>query len=126
MVDNFTLGKIEFEKFHDKNGEERFGQVIYVDSISCVYFWKKNYLSELKDDKRNFSFSKPLRDAVIIKGKQVCAYKNKKSFLKCFLKEDRKDLKMQMRQQRINPRKATDLEMQALMKYINQIYHHEE
>lgn len=126
MVDHFSLGYIEFGKFPDKNGEERFGQVVYRDRISCVYFWKKNYQSELKDGQRYFNFSGPLRDAVIIRGDQVCAYKNKTSFLKCFLKEDRKDLKMQMRQQRINPRKATDQQMQVLMKYVNQIQTHEE
>lgn len=126
VVDYFTLGYLVFRKFPDKNGLERFGQVVYQDRISCVYFWKKNYLSELEDGQRYYRFSEPVRDAVIIQGSQVEAYGNKRSFLKCFSKRYRKQIKVRMRAQRINPRKANVLEMQSLLKYINQLLDHED
>ncbi len=126
VVDQFTLGEVHFRKFSDKNGLKRFGQVVYLDRISCVYFWKKKYLSELKEEQKNYRFSGPLRDAVIISNGQVRAYKNKSSFLKCFGQGDRKKIKLFMREQLINPRKANDLEMQRLMKYINQLSGHED
>lgn len=126
VVDHFTLGKVHFRKFSDKNGLKRFGQVVYLDSISCVYFWKKKYLSELKDEQKNYRFSGPLRDAVIISNGQVRAYKNKSSFLKCFGQEDRKKIKLFMREELIKPRKANELEMQRLMKYINHLSAHED
>jgi len=126
VVDYFTLGYLHFKKFSGKDGLERFGQLVYLDSISCIYFWKKDYLSELEDGQRYYRFSGPVRDAVIISGAQIKAYGNKKSFLKCFQKRDRKKIKSRMREERINPRKANVLEMQSLLKYINQLQDHED
>jgi len=120
-IDYFNIGRAHFRKFPDKVGNERFGQAIFLDSISCVYFWKKNYQSEIKNGSKYYRFSKPAREAVIIRGGQVYGYKNKKSFLKCFLEKDRKAVKMQMKEHRIRLRKIGDMEMESLVKYINQL-----
>lgn len=120
-IDYFNLGRAHFRKFPDKAGIERFGQAIFLDNITCVYFWKKYYQSELKNGKKYYWFSKPVRESVIIRGGQVYGYKNKKSFLKCFLEKDRKTVKVQMKKHRIQLKKVSDMEMESLMKYINQL-----
>ena len=120
-IDYFNLGRAHFRKFPDKAGIERFGQAISLDNITCVYFWKKYYQSELKNGNKYYRFSKPVKEAVIIRDGQVFGYKNKKSFLKCFLEKDRKTVKMQMKEHRIQLKKVSDMDMELLMKYINQL-----
>ena len=120
-IDYFNIGRAHFRKFPDKLGNERFGQALSLDNISCVYFWKKHYQYELKNGRKYYRFSKPVKEAVIIRGGQVYGYNNKKSFLKCFLEKDRKTIKMQMKEHRIQLKKVSDMEMESLMKYINQL-----
>lgn len=120
-IDYFSIGKALFRKFRDKSGEERFGQAVYMDSISCVYFWKKNYISELKDDSKVTRFSKPIREAVIIRDGQTYGFKNKKSFLRCLPETDRKAVKAIMKELQLNPGNISDMQMEILMKNVNQI-----
>lgn len=120
-VEYFDIGSAHFRKFLDKDGNERFGQAISLDTISCVYFWKKFYKSEVKNGSKYYSFSKPEKEPVIMRGGQVYGYKNKSSFLKCFLEKDRKTIKMQMKEYRIKLKKVSDMEMKSLMKFINQL-----
>ncbi|TFH27755.1 MAG: hypothetical protein E4H10_02810 [Bacteroidia bacterium] len=125
-VDEFSIGSIPFKKFPDKSGKLRFGQVLYEGRIACVYFWKKTYAPTLNDGEMYYSFSKPVREAVIIFDGEASSFKNKKSFLQCFPKELRGPVKSQIKSQHIRIGKASDLEMQALMKFINQIPAYEE
>lgn len=120
-IDNFQIGSVPFKKFPDKNGKLRFGQVLYEGRISCVYFWKKTYLPEQKDGEIHYSFSKPIREAVTIVEGKSCSFKNNGTFLKCFPKELRGPVKSQIKSRHIRIRKASDLEMQMLMKIINEI-----
>ena len=125
-VDEFSIGHIPFKKFPDKNGTLRFGQVLHEGRITCVYFWKKTYVPEMKEGEMLYSFSKAIREAVIIREGESWSYKNNKSFLNCLPKELRGPVKSQIKSQRIRIRKASDLEIQGLMKYINQIPGYEE
>ena len=125
-IDEFSIGSIPFKKFPDKNGTLRFGQVLYEGRITCVYFWKKTYVTEMKDGEMYYSFSKPVREAVTILEGEACSFKNKSTFLNCFPKELRGPIKSQIKSRHIRIRKASDLEIQALMTYINQIPGYEE
>lgn len=125
-VDYFSIGSIPFKKFPDKYGKLRFGQVLYEGRITCVYFWKKTYVTELKEGEVYYSFSKPVREAVIILEGEACSFKNNKSFLNCFPQELRGPVKSQIKSRHIRIRKAGNLEVQALMQYINQIPGYEE
>jgi len=80
----------------------------------------------MKEGEMLYSFSNPIREAVIIREGETWNYKNNKSFLNCFPKELRGPVKSQIKSQRIRIRKASDLEIQGLMKYINQIPGYEE
>jgi len=118
-VEFFTLGQLLFRKYPDKQGKLRFGQVVFEGEYSCIYFWEKEYIPELEDGKRYFSFSKEDRDAVIIHGGKTNTFKNKGSFLKCFPKEDRGKIKSFLRKENLKVHKVSDLKMEQLMQTIN-------
>jgi len=125
-IDGFSIGSIPFKKFPDKNERLKFGQVVFEGRISCVYFWKKTYIPEQKDGTMSYSFSKPDREAVILLEGEACSFKNKHSLLACFPKELRGPVKSEIKSRRLRIGKASDLEMQMLMQYINQISGYEE
>jgi hypothetical protein len=119
-VDYFTMGELLFRKYPDKDGKMRFGQVIHEGEYTCIYFWEKDYIPELEDGKKYFSFSKANRDALIIRAGMATAFKSKGSFLKCFPKEERGPIKAFLREEGIRIQKATDPEMDYLMLTINE------
>lgn len=119
-VEFFTLGELLFRKYPDKDGTVRFGQEIHEGEYTCVYFWEKDYLPELKDGEKYFRFSEPDRDAVIIREGVATAFKSKGSFLKCFPKEERGPIKAFLREEGIRVQKASDPEMDYLMLSINE------
>lgn len=125
-VDGFTIGSIPFKKFPDKNGRLKFGQPVYEGRISCVYFWKKSYIPEQKDGTLFYKFSKPDREAVILLEGETCSFKNKHSLLACFPRELRGPVKSEIKSRHLRIGKASDLEMQMLIQYINQISGHEQ
>lgn len=120
-VDYFTLGKLLFKKFPDSDGELRFGQVIHEDVYSCIYFWDKMYMTELRDGKRYFSFSDQQRNAVIVRNGIALPYKNQKSFLKCFPREDRPVIKSFLKEEGIRVQRAGDPEMIFAIQHVNRL-----
>jgi len=115
----FTQGQLLFRKYPDKQGRLRFGQVIHEGEYSCIYFWKKDYIPELRDGERYLSFSEADWDAVIIREGKAMAFKDRGSFLKCFPKEDRGRIKSYLRTEGIKVQKASDWKMEQLMQTIN-------
>ena len=110
-----------FKIFKDNNGLERFGQVIFEGKANCVYFWDKKYLPDLHEGENHFLFSDPTREKVIVLNGQTTPYTGNRSFLKCFSGQSLPQIKEYLKENRIRVKKASDLEMQSLMEYINQL-----
>ncbi len=125
-LDYLVIGGCQFKKFSDENGSERFGQVIFEGNFGCVYFWEKEYSPNLHDGERHYQFSDPIRHPCIVIQEQFYPYSGKRSFLKCFPEQNQLQIKSYLKEKRIRIRKSTDLEMQSLMGYINQLSEHED
>lgn len=125
-LDYFIIGGNRFKKFPDENGFERFGQVIFEGVISCVYFWEKEYSLDLHKGENHYQFSDPIRHPYIVIQEQFYPYSGKRSFLKCFPGQNQLQIKTYLKEKRIRIRKSTNLEMQLLMGYINQLSEHED
>jgi len=119
-VDQFYIGQKLFRKYLDEDGRERFGQLIYESSVSCIYFWDKLYVADLQNGQKHYEFSDPIRNASIIIGGETTLYKSKKSFFKKFPKQQQALIKSYLREKGIKFKKVDDEEMRLLMKFINQ------
>jgi hypothetical protein len=120
-VDYFYVGGRLFMEFPDEDGNERFGQIIHEEDVSCIYFWQKNYDPDMQNGRKNYKFSDPFRNAAIIKEGGTRKYKGKGSFLKCFSKNQQAEIKGYLKGQRIKFKKAGDPEMKRLLEFINQL-----
>lgn len=119
-VDYFYIGKSLFREYPNEDGKVSFGQVIYEGDVSCIYFWHKKYDPDMQNGRKNYKFSKPYRNASIIKEGGTRRYKGKGSFLKCFPKNQQAEIKAYLKGQRIKFKKAGDSDMKRLLQFINQ------
>ncbi len=119
-VEQFDIEGQTFKKFKDQHGKVRFGQVVFEGTVSCVFFWKKEYTPELQNGQNTYSFSEPIREAVLIRDGLSCHFRNRRGFLNCFPAEKRAQVKAYMKEEHINIRKASPDEMRRLMKRINE------
>lgn len=119
-VDQFLLGDKLFMKYLNEDGQEQFAQLIYEGRVSCVYFWEKLYSPDLKNGEMHYKFSDPIRNAAIIRTGETRPFRSKKSFLKCFPKEQQAGIKSYLREKGVKFKKADDGQMKDLLEFINQ------
>ena len=86
----------------------------------CVFFWKKDYTTELQNGQKTYSFSEPIREAVLIREGLSCNFHNRRGFLNCFPREERTHVKAYLKEEHTKLRKAGSDEMKRLMKRINE------
>jgi hypothetical protein len=121
LLDQFILDDRLFKKYPQEGRAKRFGQVVYEGEISCFYFWKKRYSVDSKVGQNQYSFSDPIRQSYLMTDGQVILYKGKRSFLNCFPAQERVQIKVFMKKNRIRIRKESDADMRLLLEHINQI-----
>jgi hypothetical protein len=120
-LDYVLIGDRLFRQFPEDDGSPRFAQVINEGRYSCIYFWEKRYLPNLDAGGKSYYFSEPIRRSYVVEAGIVTPFNSKRSFLKCFPKQNKPAIKQKIKEQRIRFRKAGDKEMALLMKFINQI-----
>jgi hypothetical protein len=114
-VDQFVIGSRLFRKFPGEDNGHRFGQVVYEGELGCVFFWKKNYETDMINGEKQHSFSDPFREMYLVRDGQMCFFKNKRTFLKCFPEPDRPVLKQIMKQQQVKIRKSPDIRVHGVL-----------
>ena len=120
-LDFVLIGDRHFRQYPEEDGSPRFGQVIFEGGVSCIYFWEKRYLPNLEAGGKGYFFSEPIRKSYVVEEDLFTPFKSKRSFLKCFPKQEKASIKQYMKEHRIRFGKADDLDMASLMKFINQI-----
>lgn len=120
-LDQFYIGGRLFRKYQDEGGEERFGQLIYEGEVSCVYFWEKEHTLDLQNGQNRYKFSDPVRNASLVTASNTIRYKGKGSFMKCFPKSQKAEIKSYLREHKMKFRKSGDREMKLLFVFINQL-----
>ncbi len=118
-LDQLVIEGTLFKKYPDENGAKRFGQVVFEGKSSCIYFWTKRYVPDLKVGDNRYKFSEPIRQSYIVVNGKSFPYTGKASFLKCFSEKDQERIKSYLKKNRIRIRKSSGLEIRSLMDYIN-------
>jgi len=118
-VGSFTLGDRFFRKLNGPEGGMEYFQEICDDSISCYYYWKKDYLLTLTSGVQSYYFTEPIREAYLLINGRFYSFRNNRSFTAIFGKDIRRSVKDYFRQNHIKIKKVSDREMHDLVKYCN-------
>lgn len=118
-VRSFTLGDRFFRKMEGPEGEAGFFQEIFADSLSCYYYWKKDYLLKLTSGVQSYYFTEPIREAYLLINGHFYHFRNNSGFISTFDKNIRKPVKDYIRQNHVKMKKVSDREMHDLVKYCN-------
>jgi hypothetical protein len=125
-IDYLIIDGYQFKKYPGEDGLERFGQVIHEGNFSCIYFWEKKYAPDLQQGEQHYRFSDPQLQANIVVQDHFYSYSGRRSFLRCFPKTYKAEIKKYMKERRIRIRRVTNPEMKSLMIFINQLSGHED
>ena len=118
-IDEVAINGFRFRVFTDKEGKERFGQVIGEGEFSCVYFWEKQYLPDMHNGEQHYFFTDPTRKSFLRYGEKQCLYKGNKSLVKCFPENLRPEVKEYLRANHIRVKKATDRQIEGILAMVN-------
>ena len=118
-IDEVSIDGYRFKVFIDKEGKERFGQVIGEGKFVCIYFWEKQYLPDMHNGEQHYFFTEPTRKSFLLYGEERCPYKGNKSLVKCFPEILRPEVKEYLRANHIRVKKATDQQIEGILAMVN-------
>lgn len=118
-LEAFTLDNKQFELLALQDTMRQIYQVIGTGNIRILYSFTKILSLDKSYGATNFNFSKPTRESVLLIGSKPIRYKNNRSFIALFGPVNQPILKKFLRQQKINVKKANDLQMVKLMNFCN-------
>jgi hypothetical protein len=120
-LENFTIDNRYFEKNDSFKLGYSLYQLIGEGSVRIRYLWKKELkISNISGDFQYF-FSPPLKESYVCIDKLVVKYRNNRTFLLNFPPKKRELIKIFMKQNRINIKRATDQVVFDLVNYCNSI-----
>jgi len=122
-VESFSYGSFVFKNMEGPEGEAAYFQVIADSTISCVYRWSKKYQLNLNSGVQNYYFTDPVKESFLVMDNHFIQFRNNRSFLKAFGKEQQKTLKIFMRQSKMKVNKSPDWQMRHLIEYCNSLPH---
>jgi hypothetical protein len=120
-IESFSLEAYFFKKMRGPDGETGYFQVVFEGAVSCVYFWRKEYLLNLASGVREYYFTDPTKVSFLVIGEEFRSYRGNSSFLKLFDSEPQKAIKQFLRQSKIKVKKASDSQMHHLIEYCNSL-----
>lgn len=120
QVDSFYLSNSMFlnsNTFLINSKEAGYFEKIYNDKFALLKKYKKVFIKEYNNITPYGKYSNSRIDLYLFDGEQLHSVNNKKSFLKCFDKEIQNEIKLFMKQNKINYNKATNQQLNELMKF---------
>jgi hypothetical protein len=118
-LEAFTLDNKQFELLALQDTLRQIYQVIGTGEIRVLYSFTKILSLDKSYGATNFNFSKPTRESVLLIRSQPIKYKNNRSFIALLGLVNQPILKKFLRQQKINVKKANDVQMVKLMNFCN-------
>jgi len=120
-VESVDFGTELIKKMKGPEGEDVYLQVIYEGQLSCYYQWNKLYQLNLSSGKQSYYFTERERTSYLLKEGAFISYRNNRSFLKAFAKEQSKEIKQHLRTHRLKVRRVSDAQMAEFMKFCDSI-----
>lgn len=120
-VESFHLDHQLFINLEGPGGELGFHQVVHQGSISCYYAWSKDYQLNQNSGAQSYYFTDPIKKSFLLVGGEYYPFKNNRTFLKSFSKDQRKAIKLFMNQSKIKVNKSPESQMRHLLEYCNSL-----
>lgn len=120
-LERFYLGDSVFE-YRDFDQESRFYQVIGNGRIRVYYYWWKKLKLDNSNSPAHYSFSKPFKDSFVMINGELRPFSSNGSFIKLFDPALKPEIKIYLKNKKINLGKATDIEMTELINTISNLY----
>jgi len=121
FVSEFKMDNKLFRKYCFDGANEHYYQVVYDGSIRFLYSYaKKRFVSYNRSKYSTFTFSKEARKSYLLINQKLCEFKNLGSFLQYFPESRVPGIKAYCKKEKINFSRATDQEIEKLMKYCDQ------
>jgi hypothetical protein len=120
-VSEFELGGKLFKKFPLPGRGNAFLQVVAEDKIGCLYYWRKQLISQRYSLENPYMYSDQESKSYLLINKQLIEYKGKKSFIKIFPRELHQDIKRYFKTNNIRLNSASDNTMKQLIGFCSEI-----
>lgn len=115
----FNLAGKHFELIANSDTSRRIYQVLGNGPGKILYFSHKQYLIDTRVQSRSHYFSDIEREMYLQYANKQLRYKNNRSFVACFSKENQESVKKYLHKERIKVKKANDIRITELINYCN-------
>ncbi len=105
-LESFNIDGKHFEILSFSGIKPRIYQVIGQGRYRILYTWTKTYALDHTYGATNFAFSKPVRESYLQSGNKLMRYKNNRSFVALFGRENKSLLNKYLRKNKIKVRKS--------------------
>jgi hypothetical protein len=114
---HFTLDSLHFEYLRLDQGPQ-FYQVLGSGAVRVLYFWRKSMNLNDRIGTTNYVFSKPVRDAYILKDGKLRYFNSRSSLVRIFDKAQRAGIKNYLRKNKVRVNSASDKVMTDMINFI--------
>lgn len=121
IIDEFELDEKLFRRYSFPETGTKIFQVIESGDLSVLYIWEKKFEHNPTSTWNVYSFTSPKKRRYVLLGDQLFPFLTKRSFLKLFPGEWKRDISRYIRKNQIWLKEATDNQMQELIRYCNQL-----
>ncbi len=123
IIDEYELEGKLFRRYSFPETGTRIFQVIESGNLSCLYTWEKKFEHNPTSSWNVYSFTSPKKKRYVLINDQLFPFLTKRSFLKLFHEEYKKEISQYIRKNHIWLKEVQDKTMQQLMVFCNQIIH---
>ena len=109
-ITNFSIGKDNFEYRTMEDGSKRIFQIFGSGNIKIIYSWEKTL--RLNSSSGKHYFSKPAKKSFLLIDREICAFKNNRSFIKCFDENYRFLIRKYLKESKIKVSRLNDTEIE--------------
>jgi hypothetical protein len=114
----FIMSNYTFRLIRNHQYPTRIYQVLEGDSVSILYYWKKDYkLDDTFTSGSTYAFSEPIRIKYVKIGDELYGYKNNREFVKSFDVSVQMSVNKYLKNNRIKVKKAPDKTMMAFLQF---------
>jgi len=120
-LNKFTLNGSTFQLIEASGLPNRIYQVIGNGDILLLYSWSKDMVHDNLSGIPVYKFTVPKKELFIYRKNQIRKFRSNRTFLKLFNGTKQQEIKKYLRQQKVNVKKANNMQMNTLIDYCNKL-----
>jgi hypothetical protein len=118
-IDHFTVGVRFFSRFFMPDGKRIYIQLIGSGDLKIGIYWSKELLFNATNINPGFYFSPDKKAVYLVKNDELKKFKNNKSFLKLFSREEQEKIAPYLSKNNIDMRKASEKTLLQVINFCN-------